>query len=181
MGDIKCVKRMLAVATCLALLAATGRRVEAAGAAGAGASRFEDAPRAIEGQRRKKPRGRVRRRRAIVRELAGGVAEGVWGGAHVRLNVREGGAELEFDCARGEISAPFETDAEGRFDLPGTFTRESHGPIRIGKMPSARPARYSGRVAGRTMTLGVKLADAAQPLETYTLSRGSEGRLWKCR
>ena len=108
------------------------------------------------------------------------MAEGAWGGAHVRLNVRGGGAELEFDCARGEITAPFETDAAGRFDLPGTFRREG-ASIRVGKTPGSRPARYSGRVEGRAMTLTVKLTETDQTPDTYTLTRGSEGRLWKCR
>ncbi len=107
----------------------------------------------------------------------------MWGGPHVRLNVREGGggAELEFDCARGEIVEPLKPDADGRFDLPGTFTRQSPGPIRVGLTPSARPARYSGRVEGRTMTFSIKLTDTDQETETFTLTRGSEGRLWKCR
>lgn len=108
---------------------------------------------------------------------------GTWGGAHVRLEARADGATLEFDCARGEIGETFKTDADGRFDLGGTYTRESPGPIRIGKIPSARPARYTGRVEGRTMTLAVKsdAADAPSPPLTFTLTRGSEGRLWKCR
>lgn len=109
------------------------------------------------------------------------VAAGTWGGAHVRLDVREGGGALEFDCAHGEISEPFATDAGGRFDLSGTYTRESGGPIRIDHPPTARPARYSGRVEGRTMTLSVKLADDAQTLDAFTLTRDSEGRIWKCR
>jgi hypothetical protein len=106
---------------------------------------------------------------------------GNWGGAHVRLDAREGGASLEFDCARGEIGEPFETGADGRFDLPGTLTREGPGPIRIGRTPGAQSVRYVGRVEGRGMTLAVRLVANDQTLETYTLARGSEGRLWKCR
>jgi hypothetical protein len=180
MCDIMRVKRLFTIAASLALLAAFGARVEAAHDARAGASRFDGASRADAGQRRVKSHGRARRKK-IVREKEGDVAEGLWGGAHVRLNVREDGAGLEFDCARGEISAPFKTDAEGRFDLPGTFTRQSPGPIRIGITPSAQPARYSGRVEGETMTLSLKLTGTDKALDTYTLTRGSEGRLRKCR
>lgn len=107
--------------------------------------------------------------------------EDVWGGDHVRLMVREGGAALEFDCARGVIAETLKTDAEGRFDLPGTFTRQSPGPIRVGLAPAARPARYVGQIEGRTMTFRVKLTDTNQETEVFTLTRGSEGRLWKCR
>ena len=109
----------------------------------------------------------------------GHVQEGIWGGPHVRLSVGVGGATLEFDCARGEITEPVKTDAEGRFDMPGTFTR--HGPIRVGLTPIARPVRYIGRVEGRTMTLSTKFTDKDQETESFTLTRGSEGRLWKCR
>ncbi|MFN2481264.1 MAG: hypothetical protein ABR554_07340 [Pyrinomonadaceae bacterium] len=171
------MKRLFAVAACLALLAAASAAwVEAARAGGEPG--FKGAPRADAAQRRKK--SRAWRRKKIVREQEGGAVGGVWGGAHVRLSAREGGAALAFDCARGEITAPFKTDAEGRFDLPGTYTREAVS-IRIGKTPAARPARYSGRVEGQAMTLVVKLTDTDQSPGTYTLARGSEGRLWKCR
>ncbi|MDT5294095.1 MAG: hypothetical protein QOJ76_975 [Acidobacteriota bacterium] len=109
------------------------------------------------------------------------LSEGAWGGEHVRLNVRAGGGVLEFDCARGEVSAPFALDGEGRFDLPGTFTREAPGPIRINRQPTASPARYSGRVAGQTMTLSIKVEGADAEPDTYTLTRGSEGHVFKCR
>lgn len=116
-----------------------------------------------------------------MRAKKGQVAEGLWGGAHLRLNVNNDGASLEFDCAHGQIGAPFETDSEGRFDLPGTYTREGPGPIRIGREPSARPARYAGRVEGARMTLSVRLEGSDKPLSDYTLTRGDEGRVVKCR
>lgn len=116
-----------------------------------------------------------------MRAKEGRLAEGPWGGAHLRLNVSGNGAALEFDCAHGEITVPFETDTEGRFDLSGTYTREGPGPIRIGREPTARPARYAGRVEGERMTLSVKLEGADKPLAQYTLTRGDEGRVVKCR
>lgn len=109
------------------------------------------------------------------------VAEGSWGGNHLRLSVRGDGADLEFDCAHGSISAPFVLDAEGGFDLPGTYTREGPGPIRIGREPTARPARYAGRVEDSRMTLTVKLEGSDKSLANYTLTRGDEGRVVKCR
>src|ERR1044071_4820617 len=98
-----CAKRTRAVACCAALLLAFG----AAFAFGDGAA----------AQRR---RG-AKRRAATVRAEEGQVAEGMWGGAHLRMSVTGDGAALEFDCASGRIGAPFETDSEGRFDLPGTY------------------------------------------------------------
>ena len=118
---------------------------------------------------------------AGARAEGGRVAEGLWGGQHVSMSVGGEGARLEFDCARGQIDAPFETDAEGRFDLPGTYTRHGPGPIRIGKTPTARPARYTGRVEGSRMTLSVRLANSDKPLAEYTLTRGDGGNVFKCR
>lgn len=118
---------------------------------------------------------------AAARGEGGPVGEGLWGGQHVRMSVGEEGARLEFDCARGQIDAPFETDAEGRFDLPGTYTRRGPGPIRVGREPTARPARYAGRVEGARMTLSVTLAGSDEPLAEYALTRGDGGNVFKCR
>jgi hypothetical protein len=142
-------------------------------------ARFDGAGRVVSGWRRAAPRKVKRRMKG--RSQDGRLASGAWGGDHVRLRVSESGAVLEFDCAHGQISAPFTTDADGRFDLPGTYTREGPGPIRIGRLPTASPARYAGRVEGETMTLGVSLASSDESLGSYTLKRGSEGRVWKCR
>lgn len=109
------------------------------------------------------------------------VEGGLWGGAHLNMSVGGDGALLEFDCARGQVSAPFKTDAEGRFDLPGTYTRQGPGPIRVGREPAARPARYAGRVEGDRMTLSVRLEGSDKPLAEYSLTRGVTGRVVKCR
>jgi len=47
--------------------------------------------------------------------------------------------------------------------------------------PSARPARYAGRVEGGRMTLSVRLEGADKPLGEYVLTRGAQGRVVKCR
>jgi hypothetical protein len=172
-------KKMFVVAGCLALLLAV---TELAGATsrGAGMSRFDGAIGRVSEQRhgtQRKARRRMSKRVAAERR----VSEGVWGGNHVRLSVREGGANLEFDCAHGEVGAPFSLDAEGRFDLPGTFTREGPGPIRLDRQPPATPARYVGRIDGRTMTLNVRIEGVERERQPFTLTRGSQGRLWKCR
>lgn len=103
-----------------------------------------------------------------------------WGGDHVRLVMKQGGADLEFDCARGEITEALQPDAEGHFEVAGTFVREG-GPVRLGGGPTARPAKYVGRIAGDSMTFQIHLTDPKQTTETFSLKRGAEGRLWKCR
>jgi hypothetical protein len=105
----------------------------------------------------------------------------VWGGPHVHLVMTAKGAELEFDCAHGQIKAPIKGDSEGRFDLPGTFVRERGGPIRSDETPAEEAVRYSGRIVGDSMTLTITLVDSHEKLDTFSLARGKEGRLWKCK
>src|SRR5215467_1787727 len=50
---------------------------------------------------------------------AGKVARGTWGGDHVRLEVGEKRAELEFDCAHGSIGDSIPLDDQGRFEIKG--------------------------------------------------------------
>jgi hypothetical protein len=47
--------------------------------------------------------------------------------------------QIEFDCAHGTIYSSLGTDAQGRFDMAGTFVREGAGPIRVGRTPGAWP------------------------------------------
>lgn len=109
------------------------------------------------------------------------LAPGVWGGDHIRMEVSDAGAAVEFDCAHGAIDTPVLLDSEGRFDLKATFVAERGGPIRRDAPPKTRPARYEGRVGGDTLTLTVTLTDTDEDAGTYTLTRGSEGRVFKCR
>jgi hypothetical protein len=106
-------------------------------------------------------------------------AEVVWGGRHVRLVITSRGGEIEFDCAHGEIKEPLKRDAQGRFDVAGTFVREG-GPVRHDES-GGRPARYSGKVEGDKMTLTVTLTDSNEKLDEFSLTRGSDGHLWKCK
>jgi hypothetical protein len=170
-------KRTLAAAICLTLQFSAVTRAGAA-RVGAVASVSDGAARSVALQRRTTRR---RARKKMSKQTTQGyVEQGVWGGAHVRMMVREGGVALEFDCARGEIGETLKTDAEGRFDLPGTLTREAVS-IRVGIRPVARSARYVGRVEGRTMTLSIRITDTDREVQTFTLTRGNEGLLRKCR
>ncbi|HYX41875.1 MAG TPA: hypothetical protein VE821_09275 [Pyrinomonadaceae bacterium] len=108
------------------------------------------------------------------------VATGVWGGEHVRLQVTDDGATIEYDCAHGTLAGPLALDGQGRFSVTGTYAREG-GPVRVDAAPAGVPARYTGSVQGRTLTLTTTLTDKDQNVGTFTLTQGSEGRLWKCR
>jgi hypothetical protein len=122
--------------------------------------------------------GTVKGGRAAVSKT---LTAGVWGGEHLRMDVGEGGASLEFDCASGIIERPVVLDGDGRFDVKGGYTPEHGGPIRRGEELKGRPARYVGRVRGETLTLTIVAADPEETIGEFTLTRGSEGRVMKCR
>ena len=108
------------------------------------------------------------------------VAVGTWGGEHVVLDVTADRGRIEYDCAHGDLAGSLAVDRGGRFDVTGTHTPEHGGPVREDEKPTSRPARYSGRVEGRRMTLTVTLADNGDILGTFALTQGVAGRLTKC-
>ena len=109
------------------------------------------------------------------------VANGMWSGPHVALSVTDTGAHVEFDCASGDIAQPLTLDASGTLSVDGVYVREHGGPIRVGEVPDRNPARYAGRVAGTTLTLDVVLTDSNEKVGSFTLERGAESGVRKCR
>ena len=106
---------------------------------------------------------------------------GTWGGEHIRMVVSAKGASIEYDCAHGSIVGRLTLDAERKFNATGAHMREGPGPIRMGVPRASRPAVFSGQVNGDEMSLTVTLTDEKQSLGDFTLRRGSEGHLRKCR
>jgi len=109
------------------------------------------------------------------------LSTGVWGGQHIRAQVTEGGAEIEFDCARGTIPKQITLNSSHEFDLSGTFSPEHGGPVRNDESTTGRPARYKGTVAQQELTLTISDAKTKEVIGTFTLRFGNEGRLMKCR
>ena len=109
---------------------------------------------------------------------ASSLATGVWGGQGIALKVSAKGADVEFDCAHGQIPQPIKLDKHGDFEVTGTFTAEHGGPVRRDEKTASAPARYSGHVDGDTMSLTVSL-DKRQ-VGSYTLTRGSQGHITRC-
>ena len=109
------------------------------------------------------------------------IASGQWGGPHIQMQVANGSATIEYDCANGSIDGPLKLDSRGRFSLSGKHFREHGGPIRMGEEKKGVTARYTGRIDGERMTLTVTLVNSKGPMGTYQLTRGSEGRVFKCR
>jgi len=110
---------------------------------------------------------------------ASAVATGAWGGEHIVLQVSEKGADVEFDCAHGQVTQLITLDKQGDFDVAGTFTPEHGGPVRRDENPQPASARYFGRVEGDTMSLTVTLGK--EKVGDFTLTRGARPNLTKCR
>ena len=104
---------------------------------------------------------------------------GTWGGDHAALTITATGSSIEFDCAHGTMPAPLTLNRD-TFDVAGEYVQEHGGPIRSDDNAPRQPARYSGTVSGRTMTLRVRLTETAQDLGAFTLTLGSAGRVFKC-
>jgi hypothetical protein len=109
------------------------------------------------------------------------IADGVWGGQHIQVDVSSESAKVEFDCAHGTIEGPLTVDANGDFSWRGTFARERGGPITSDDKDLSQPAVYSGSIKEQTMTMAVRLASEKEPLDTFVLTRGKAGQIRKCR
>jgi hypothetical protein len=105
---------------------------------------------------------------------------GTWGGSHIQIKGNGRSASVEYDCAEGVIRGPLTVDSTGNFSWRGTYTRGHGGPIRIDEKPSSHPAVYTGSIKGNMMTLTLKLTDTDETFDTFTLKRGSPGKLWRC-
>lgn len=78
------------------------------------------------------------------------------------------------------IEQRIELDSDGRFEVEGVHTRERRGPARSGDTPDRHPARYTGRVNGKTMILVVTLTDTNETVGTFSLTFGEPPELHKC-
>jgi hypothetical protein len=107
------------------------------------------------------------------------IATGLWGGQHISIEVGEKSATIEYDCASGVINGPLVMDSNGNFNLRGIHKMERGGPVRADENPKEHPATYTGSIKGDTMTLTLKLEGLDE--ETFTLEKGKQGELVKCK
>jgi hypothetical protein len=107
------------------------------------------------------------------------IPTGNWGGQHIKIKVNAQSAAIEYDCATGVIQGPLVVDRNGNFNLHGTHRMERGGPVRAGDTPREVPATYTGSIRGNTMTFNLKIGDGEA--ETFTLVKGKEAELFKCK
>ena|SRR5437870_7684477 len=109
-----------------------------------------------------------------------GLPVGLWGGEHISMEVTERGATIEYDCAHATIEQRIALDRRGRFDVSGTQVPERGGPVRQNE-PAGYPVRFAGQVNGKTMNITVRNSATKEMIGTFTLVRGAEPKLRKCR
>lgn len=119
----------------------------------------------------------VQRRRGRPRRDA--LLPGMWGGEHLRFEVTQSGATMEFDCAHGTVDGKINVDRAGRFSVWGTFYPEHGGPTREGAESRGERVRLTGRVGGSIMKLTITRGKTQ--LGTYALTRDGGARIFKCR
>lgn len=101
---------------------------------------------------------------------------GTWGGENAGLIATDSSAHVHIGCTLGETRGPIRPDAEGRFEVAGTYNVDAY-PVDRG---ITHPARFSGRIVGSSMTLTVALTDTARVLGPVTLVFGKEPRMGAC-
>ena len=97
------------------------------------------------------------------------------------MTITQSGAKLEWDCAAGQITEPFETAEDGSFDFDGTYTPGAGGPVQENDPPRAEPARYIGtKFQLSRITLTVEVPGSGITLGPYLLRLGQGVVLHRC-
>ncbi len=109
------------------------------------------------------------------------LSAGTWGGNHVSLEITSDGGNIEFDCAHGSIQEKVKLDQKGRFSVKGTYAEEHGGPERQPGNENSHSVLYSGQIKGEKMKLTIQRSDTKKLVGTYTLTRGQEAFIVKCR
>jgi hypothetical protein len=105
----------------------------------------------------------------------------IWGSRGIFLQMNASGATIEFDCAHGTVTDPMPPIAGGAFSVAGTYTPEMGGPVQKDNPSRDLPATYKISISGDTMRLEVILADRSRQPPPFTLTRGTAGKVIKCR
>lgn len=109
------------------------------------------------------------------------LAASTWGGQHVSLEITSDGGKIEFDCAHGSIEGKVKLNQQGRFSVKGIYAEEHGGPTRQSGKENSYSVVYSGQIKGEKMKLTIKRSDTKKLVGTYTLTRGQEAFIVKCR
>jgi hypothetical protein len=107
------------------------------------------------------------------------LAIGRWGGPDRGVIVMAERVHIHIGCTKGDVPAPVQLDAQGRFQVDGQYMLRAY--------PIARenlPAQVSGIVSGRTLTISVAVNDTVlkkvTSLGPVTVTLGVEPQMANC-
>jgi hypothetical protein len=106
----------------------------------------------------------------------GAVVRGMWGGDNAGLMADDTSAHIHIGCTYGDVHEPIVLDMSSRFDVVGEHNISAY-PVDRGIL---HPARFTGSVDGRTMTLTVTLTDTAVTLGPVSMTFEKEPNLGPC-
>jgi hypothetical protein len=101
---------------------------------------------------------------------------GTWGGDNAGLIATDSSAHVHIGCTVGDVHQQLVADSLGRFDVPGVYNITAY-PVYRGP---DHPARFSGRIVGREMSLTVTLTDTAVTLGPVQLTFDKEPSMGPC-
>lgn len=110
----------------------------------------------------------------------GRLAAGTWGGDTAGLIVEDTLFHLHIGCTFGDVSGRPTVDANGRFDVMGSYMLRAY-PIAVGP---AVPAEFTGKLDGTTLTVTVTVDDTVQHqqrvLGPVSVIYGREPKMQNC-
>jgi hypothetical protein len=106
----------------------------------------------------------------------GALVLGMFGGDNAGLMADDTSAHVHIGCTYGDIHEPIVLDLNSRFDVSGEQNINAY-PISLGIL---HPARFTGSIDGRTMTLTVTLTDTAVTLGPVSMTFEKEPNLGPC-
>lgn len=108
------------------------------------------------------------------------LAVGSWGGDDSGVIVSDSSVHVHVACTFGNMPGNIRLDASGRFTIDGTYVLRAY-PVQVGP---PLPAQFSGRVAGRTLTLAIAVNDTIEgrvvALGPITVVHGREPEMGPC-
>jgi hypothetical protein len=110
----------------------------------------------------------------------GKVPLGTWGGDNAGMIVGDTAMHLHVGCTFGDVSGRIAVDANGRFDVVGSYVLRAY-PVTVG--PSL-PARFVGRIDGSVATVTATVNDTVQHATVVKgpviVQQGESPRLGPC-
>src|ERR1700694_5262664 len=110
----------------------------------------------------------------------GALPLGNWGSDSAGMIVGDTAMHIHIRCTYGDASGRIPVDANGRFDVDGSYMLRAY-PVAIGP---PLPARFTGRLNGASVTITVTVNDTVQHrtvvLGPVMVTYGKEPRLWPC-